>query len=256
MLTGLSSEVGAVYISNMSKTSLPPVEWQISDTLVPYPEAVRAMEARASAIAAGTTPECVWLLEHPACYTAGTSANAADLVAPDRFPVYPTGRGGQYTYHGPGQRVAYVMLDLRARGRDVRAYVRNLEGWLIDTLDAFGVHGERRDGRVGVWVRQPGGGEDKIAAIGVRVRQWVTLHGISLNVEPDLADFSGIVPCGVREHGVTSLAALGRVVQLAEVDQALQRTFQSRFGGTVPAAPLVPAVAAPVDADLSTILIA
>lgn len=214
----------------MKQMTLSPVSWQISDTLVPYPAAVAAMDARAGAIADGTAGEAVWLVEHPACYTAGTSANAADLVAPDRFPVFKTGRGGQYTYHGPGQRVAYAMLDLRARGRDVRVYVQNLEGWLIDTLAAFGVEGERREGRVGVWVRRAGGREDKIAAIGVRVKRWVTLHGISLNVEPDLTHFSGIVPCGIREHGVTSLVDLGRMLTMDEVDQALRRTFEARFG--------------------------
>jgi len=208
----------------------PPVEWWISDDPVPYPDAVSAMEERAAAIAAGAARECVWLLEHPACYTAGTSANDADLVAPERFPVYRTGRGGQFTYHGPGQRIAYAMLDLRRRGRDVRAYVHALEDWLIDTLAAFAVDGERRDGRVGVWVRRPGGGEDKIAAIGVRVRRWVTLHGVSLNVEPDLTHFSGIVPCGVREHGVTSLAALGRIVTMDESHAALRSAFEARFG--------------------------
>ena len=223
----------------MNGTQLPPVEWQISDTLIGYPEAVAAMDERAAAIAAGTAGECVWLLEHPPLYTAGTSANAGDLVEPDRFPVHSTGRGGQYTYHGPGQRVAYLMMDLRVRGRDVRAYVCNLEGWVIDTLRAFGVDGERRDGRIGVWVKRPGGGEDKIAAIGVRVRRWVTMHGISLNVEPDLGHFTGIVPCGVREHGVTSLAALGRVVTMAEVDQALHDAFVERFGATVRAPALV-----------------
>jgi len=214
----------------MKLIPLSPVSWQISDTLIPYPDAVAAMDARAGAIADGTAGEAVWLVEHPPCYTAGTSADAADLVAPNRFPVFNTGRGGQFTYHGPGQRVAYAMLDLRARGRDVRAYVQNLEGWLIDTLAAFGVDGERREGRVGVWVRRGGGREDKIAAIGVRVKRWVTLHGISLNVEPELDHFSGIVPCGIREHGVTSLVDLGRVVSMEEVDQALRRTFEERFG--------------------------
>ncbi len=224
---------------DMNAAHLPPTQWQISDTLIGYSEAVAAMDARVAAIAAGTAGECAWLLEHPPCYTAGTSANAADLVEPDRFPVYSTGRGGQYTYHGPGQRVAYLMMDLRARGRDVRAYVCNLEGWIIDTLKAFGVDGERREGRIGVWVRRPGGGEDKIAAIGVRVRRWVTMHGISLNVEPDLGHFAGIVPCGVREHGVTSLAALGRVVTMSEVDQALHDAFCDRFGATERAPALI-----------------
>ncbi|MEM8663578.1 MAG: lipoyl(octanoyl) transferase LipB [Pseudomonadota bacterium] len=226
----------------MTHAHLPPVKWMISDSPVPYPDAIAAMDARAAAIAEGREGEAVWLLEHPPCYTAGTSANTDDLVAPDRFPVYPTGRGGQYTYHGPGQRVAYAMLDLRARGRDVRAYVNNLEGWLIDTLADFVIDGERRAGRVGVWVRRPGG-EDKIAAIGVRVRRWVALHGVSLNVEPDLSHFTGIVPCGVREHGVTSFAALGHVVTMAEVDQALRASFEARFGPTERAAPLLaPAV--------------
>ena len=213
-----------------------PVDWAISDGLTDYHEAHALMETRAAAVAEGGA-ELAWLLEHPPVYTAGTSARSEDLVAPDRFPVIATGRGGQYTYHGPGQRVAYLMLDLRERGRDVRAYVHSLEGWLIETLDAFGVRGERREGRVGVWVRRAdGSGEDKIAAIGVRVRRWVTLHGISLNVEPELEHFSGIVPCGVRAHGVTSLVALGRVVSMPEVDTVLRETFEARFGPTVAAA--------------------
>jgi len=217
-----------------------PVQWAISEEPVGYEAAVTAMEARAAAIAADEAGEAVWLLEHPPLYTAGTSARAEDLMEPDRFPVHRTGRGGQYTYHGPGQRVAYAMMDLRERGRDVRRYVHQLEGWVIDTLGAFGVDGERREGRVGVWVRRPDrSGEDKIAAIGVRVRRWVTLHGISINVEPDLSHFSGIVPCGVREHGVTSLVDLGRVVTMEEVDQALHRTFEERFGPTVGAPSLV-----------------
>jgi len=215
-----------------------PVAWAIAEDLVDYEAAVAAMEARAAAIAEGDAGECVWLVEHPSLYTAGTSARPEDLVEPDRFPVFRTGRGGQFTYHGPGQRVAYAMLDLRGRGRDVRAYVQALESWLIDTLAAFNVVGEQREGRVGVWVRRPdGSGEDKIAAIGVRVRRWVTLHGIALNVEPELSHFSGIVPCGVRGHGVTSLAALGRVVTMAEVDAVLRRTFEARFGPTTRAAP-------------------
>jgi lipoyl(octanoyl) transferase len=214
-----------------------PVEWAIVEGLVDYEGAVAAMEARAAAIADGEARECVWLVEHPPLYTAGTSARPQDLVEPGRFPVFRSGRGGQFTYHGPGQRVAYAMLDLRQRGRDVRAYVHALEGWLVDTLEAFNVDGERREGRVGVWVRRPdGAGEDKIAAIGVRVRRWVTLHGIALNVEPDLSHFSGIVPCGVRGHGVTSLAALGRVVTMPEVDSVLRRTFEARFGPTARAA--------------------
>lgn len=223
-----------------------PVDWAISDGLTGYAPALDAMEARASAVADGGR-ELAWLLEHPPIYTAGTSARTEDLVQPDRFPVIATGRGGQYTYHGPGQRIAYLMLDLRQRGKDVRCYVHNLEGWLIDTLDAFGVQGERRGGRIGVWVRRPdGSGEDKIAAVGVRVRRWITLHGIALNVAPDLDHYSGIVPCGVRGHGVTSLAALGLTASMAEVDIHLREAFSARFGATVAAeAPLrLPAVAA------------
>ncbi|UOM34189.1 lipoyl(octanoyl) transferase LipB [Acuticoccus sp. I52.16.1] len=219
-----------------------PTQWMISDDLVDYDAALAAQEARAAAIAEHRADEAVWLLEHPPVYTAGTSADPADLVDPERFPVIHVGRGGQYTYHGPGQRVAYLMMDLRERGRDVRAYVEALEGWIIDTLDAFNVRGELRDGRVGVWVVRPdGSGEDKIAAIGVRIRRWVTYHGISLNVEPDLSHFSGIVPCGVREHGVTSLAALGRIASMEEVDMVLRDTFERRFGTTLTAAPPVPA---------------
>ena len=213
-----------------------PVAWAISDAPVDYEAAVSAMEARATAIADGRAQEAVWLLQHPPLYTAGTSARAEDLVEPDRFPVYRSGRGGQYTYHGPGQRIAYAMLDLKERGRDVRAYVKNLEAWIIDTLRTFNVDGERRSGRVGVWVRRPErSGEDKIAAIGVRMRRWVTLHGIALNVEPDLTHYAGIVPCGVREHGVTSLVALGRIVTMEEVDAELRRNFEARFGDTVSA---------------------
>jgi lipoyl(octanoyl) transferase len=213
----------------------PPVDWLISDEPVAYLDAVAEMERRAAAIADGAAPELVWLLEHPSLYTAGTSAVAADLVEPDRLPVFATGRGGQYTYHGPGQRIAYVMLDLKRRGPDLRRYVAALEGWLIATLDRFGVTAERREDRVGVWVRRPQrgrGAEDKIAAIGVRVRRWTTLHGVSLNVEPDLGHYAGIVPCGVRDHGVTSLADLGRVVAMAEVDMALRETFEDFFGPT------------------------
>nr|WP_243214596.1 lipoyl(octanoyl) transferase LipB [Methylobacterium sp. Leaf104] len=213
-----------------------PVAWRISDAPVPYAEAVAAMEARAEAIAAGRAPELVWLLEHPPLYTAGTSARAADLVEPERFPVHPTGRGGQYTYHGPGQRVAYVMLDLDRRRRDLRAYVAALEAWIIATLEAFNVRGERREDRVGVWVRRPergAGVEDKIAAIGIRVRRWVSFHGISLNVEPDLTHFSGIVPCGIAGHGVTSLVDLGHLVSMAEVDMQLRSAFEEIFGATV-----------------------
>ncbi len=198
-----------------------------------YDEAVTVMEARVAAIARGEAPELVWLLEHPPLYTAGTSAQDTDLLEPARFPVHRTGRGGQYTYHGPGQRVVYVMLDLTRRRQDLRAYVASLEAWLIATLDAFNVRAERREDRVGVWVRRPEkgeGAEDKIAAIGIRVRRWVSLHGISLNVEPDLAHFSGIVPCGVRVHGVTSLADLGRIVSMEEVDIALRSAFMPIFG--------------------------
>ncbi len=216
-------------------SSAPPVEWVVSDGLVAYPEALAAMEARAAAIAEGAAPECVWLLEHPPLYTAGTSAKPEDLVDA-RFPVYETGRGGQFTYHGPGQRVAYAMLDLKRRSPDVRRYVSALEAWIIGTLSAFNVTGERREDRVGVWVRRKGGGEDKIAAIGIRVRRWVTFHGISLNVEPDLSHFGGIVPCGVREHGVTSLADLGLPVSMAEVDAVMRVAFEEVFGKTVPGA--------------------
>lgn len=202
------------------------VEWRTSTAPVPYPEAVRLMEERVAEVRAGTASELVWLLEHPPLYTAGTSADPHDLLAPERFPVYPTGRGGQYTYHGPGQRVAYVMLDLKARRPDVRAYVQALEGWLIATLARFGVRGERREGRVGIWVVHDGV-EEKIAAIGVRIRRWVTYHGIALNVAPDLEHFAGIVPCGVRGAGVTSLAALGIAASMAEFDAALRETFES-----------------------------
>ena len=205
------------------------VAWEIADGLVPYEDAVARMERETQAIARHEAPERIWLLEHPPLYTAGTSANAADLVAPDRFPVFKSGRGGQYTYHGPGQRVAYVMLDLKRRGADVRAFVAGLEQWIIDTLDQFNVKGERREDRVGVWVRR-GTREDKIAAIGIRVRHWVTFHGISINVEPDLTHFDGIVPCGIREHGVTSLVDLGLPVTMVDLDVALKRAFKSNFG--------------------------
>ncbi|MHB2210428.1 lipoyl(octanoyl) transferase LipB [Methylobacterium sp. CM6257] len=212
------------------------VAWRVSDAPVGYEAAVAWMEARAERIARGAAPECVWLLEHPPLYTAGTSARPEDLMAPGRFPVHATGRGGQYTYHGPGQRVAYVMLDLGRRSRDLRAYVASLEAWLIDTLAAFNVRAERREDRVGVWVRRPEKGpgvEDKIAAIGIRVRRWVSFHGISLNVEPDLSHFDGIVPCGVRAHGVTSLVDLGLPVSMPEVDMQLRAAFEAIFGETV-----------------------
>lgn len=207
-------------------------EWRISDAPVPYDQAVQEMEERVAAIAEGRAPELVWLLEHPPLYTAGTSAEERDLVDPGRFPVFQTGRGGQYTYHGPGQRVAYVMLDLKRRKPDVREFVGDLEKWLIATLADFNVTGELREGRVGVWVRRPEKGltaEDKIAAIGVRIRKWVTFHGVSLNVDPDLDHFTGIVPCGISQHGVTSLADLGITATMADVDIALKRNFAEVF---------------------------
>jgi lipoyl(octanoyl) transferase len=211
-----------------------PVEWLISDTPVPYLEAVAAMEARVADIAAGRAPELVWLLEHPPLYTSGTSGKAQDLLDP-RFPIFDTGRGGQLTYHGPGQRVAYVMLDLKRRRPDVRAYVAGLEQWIIRTLAAFNVRGERREDRVGVWVARPDKGagfEDKIAAIGLRLRRWVSFHGIAINVEPDLTHFDAIVPCGVADprYGVTSLVALGHPVTAVDVDVALRRAFEDVFG--------------------------
>jgi lipoyl(octanoyl) transferase len=214
------------------------VEWITSDTPVPYAEAVAFMEARAEAIARGEAGEAIWLLEHPPLYTAGTSADPADLRDPDRFPVFETRRGGQYTYHGPGQRVAYVMLDLNTRGRDVRAFVQRLEAWVIAALAEFNLRGEVRPGRVGVWVARPDKPplpdgtprEDKIAAIGVRIRRWVTFHGISVNVEPDLSHFEGIVPCGIEGHGVTSLVDLGLPVTMADLDVALKRGFNEVFG--------------------------
>jgi len=214
------------------------MEWITSHAPVPYPEAVARMEARADAIIRGDEPEAIWLLEHPPLYTAGTSAQARDLVDPDRFDVFETRRGGQYTYHGPGQRVAYVMLDLNRRGRDVRAFVQRMETWVIATLAQFNVTGEIRPGRVGVWVQrpekppQPDGtpAEDKIAAIGVRIRKWVTFHGLSINVEPDLAHFDGIIPCGITQHGVTSLVDLGLPVTLTDVDVALKSEFERVFG--------------------------
>ena len=212
------------------------VEWRTSATPVDYRDAVTQMEQRVSTIRAGTMAECIWLLEHPPTYTAGTSANDDDLILPDRFPVYATGRGGQFTYHGPGQRIAYVMLDLNRRGRDVRTFVRALEDWVTEVLSQFGVAGERRQDRVGVWVRRSElgtGKEDKIAAIGVRVRRWVTFHGIALNVNPNLEHYSGIIPCGVSEHGVTSLADLGKQVSMDEVDTALRTSFNSHFGSSL-----------------------
>ncbi|CAN7581129.1 lipoyl(octanoyl) transferase LipB [Bradyrhizobium sp. LjRoot220] len=212
------------------------VEWRIAAKPVPYPDAVTEMEARAADIAAGQAPELVWLLEHPPLYTSGTSGKAGDLLDP-RFPLFETGRGGQLTYHGPGQRVAYVMLDLKRRRPDVRAYVAGLEQWIIRTLAAFNVHGERREDRVGVWVARPDKGpgyEDKIAAIGVRLRRWVSFHGIAINVEPELSHFSAIIPCGVVDarYGVTSLVDLGLPVTMEDVDVALRQAFEDVFGAT------------------------
>ncbi|WP_084861305.1 lipoyl(octanoyl) transferase LipB [Salibaculum halophilum] len=220
------------------------VEWITSDGLTDYEAAVTFMEERAVAIAAGRSVECIWLVEHPPLYTAGTSARPADLVDPGRFPVHMSRRGGQYTYHGPGQRVAYVMLDVGRRGRDVRCFVRDLERWVIATLDSFNITGEVRPGRVGVWVERPekpplpdgSPREDKIAAIGIRLRKWVSFHGISINVEPDLDHFSGIVPCGIADHGVTSLVDLGRPVTMADLDVALRRNFDAVFGPAAGAA--------------------
>jgi lipoyl(octanoyl) transferase len=219
----------------------PAVEWRVSEELVPYPDAVARMEARAAAIVAGTAPEEVWLLEHPPLYTAGTSARETDLLQPDRFPVFRSGRGGEFTYHGPGQRVAYAMLDLNKRGPDLRRYVASLEAWIIATLARFNVVGERRKDRIGVWVRRPDKpplpdgslAENKIAAIGIRVRRWVSFHGISLNVDPVLEHYSGIVPCGISGYGVTSLVDLGIPVTMPEVDAALRAEFEALFGETI-----------------------
>lgn len=213
------------------------MEWRIAEGLVSYPDALAGMEERVEDILARRAPELVWLLEHPPLYTAGTSAREEDLLDPERFPVYPTRRGGEYTYHGPGQRVVYVMLDLNRRGRDVRQFVRKLEDWVIRTLAEFSIRGERREGRVGVWVVRPemapradgSLAEEKIAAIGVRLRRWVSFHGIAINVEPNLSHFNGIVPCGIREHGVTSLVDLGLPVTMADVDVALAKTFSEVF---------------------------
>ncbi len=213
------------------------VEWIISDGLTAYADAVAKMEARAEAIALGEADELIWLVEHPPLYTAGTSAKPADLIEPNRFPVHQARRGGQYTYHGPGQRVVYTMLDVGKRGRDVRGFVRSLEAWIIATLDGFNVKGELREGRVGVWVTRPelppgpngSPHEDKIAAIGVRLRRWVSYHGLSINVDPDLSHFDGILPCGIRGHGVTSLADLGLPVTMADIDMALKEGFDELF---------------------------
>jgi lipoyl(octanoyl) transferase len=222
----------------MPSTFDQPVAWMVAREPVPYEAASAYMEERAISIAAGTAPELVWLLEHPPLYTAGTSAKPEDLIVPARFPVHRTGRGGQLTYHGPGQRVAYVMLDVKRRFGDVRAYVASLEGWVIDTLAMLGAAGERQPGRVGVWVRRrehadDGGTHDKIAAIGVRLSRWVSSHGISLNIAPDLSHYSGIVPCGIRDGGITSLADLGLTKTLTEVDEALRAAFEQRFGATM-----------------------
>ena len=207
------------------------VEWRISDSPVAYPDALSFMEERVEAIHKETASETVWLLEHPPLYTAGTSADEAELLDPDRFPVYQIGRGGRYTYHGPGQRVAYVMVDLKRRSPDLRQFVRNLEAWVIATLAAFGVKGERREDRVGIWVVEPDGSEAKIAAIGVRIRHWVTFHGIAINVNPNLEHFHGIIPCGITGYGVTSLGRLGVTASLEDIDTALRETFGSLFGG-------------------------
>jgi lipoyl(octanoyl) transferase len=205
------------------------IEWRISDTPIDYRAAVEAMEGRVAAIRSGDAAELIWLLEHPPLYTAGTSAREEELLDPARLPVYRTGRGGRYTYHGPGQRIAYVMLDLRQRGQDVRCHVHQLEEWMILTLARFGVRGERRSARVGIWVARPDGCEEKIAAIGVRVRRWVTYHGVALNLDPDLDHYRGIIPCGMAEYGVTSLTKLGAAATREEVDAALQDTFAEAF---------------------------
>ena len=205
------------------------VEWLVEPGLQPYDDAVRRMEERVAAIRAGSADELAWLVEHPPLYTAGTSARKTDLLAPDRFPVHTSGRGGEFTYHGPGQRVVYLMLDLASRGRDVRRFVRSIEAWLIATLAEFGIRGERREGRVGIWVERPGG-EAKVAAVGLRLRHWISYHGVSVNVAPDLSHYDGIVPCGIGEHGVTSLADLGVAASMDEMDDALLRQFAAVFG--------------------------
>jgi lipoyl(octanoyl) transferase len=228
----------ALAVSFLPESEGEPVEWVVTEGLTGYDEAVAEMEARAALIANGQARERVWLVEHPPLYTAGTSARDEDLIAPERFPVFRSGRGGQFTYHGPGQRVAYVMLDLKRRQPDLRRFVAALESWLIGALDDFNIRGERREDRVGVWVRRPEKGvriEDKIAAIGIRVRRWVSFHGISLNVEPDLTHFEGIVPCGVSQHGVTSLVDLGLPVTMPEVDSVLREAFERVFGPTIAA---------------------
>ena len=225
----------------MPRADALPAGWAVSSGLVAYPQAEAVMEARANAIAEGTAGELVWLLEHPPLYTAGVSAKPADLLDPQRFPVFRSGRGGQFTYHGPGQRVVYVMLDLTARGRDVRVFVQSLQAWIIEALALLGVRGDVREGRVGVWVERAALGgqprEDKVAAIGVKLRRWVSFHGVSLNVDPDLGHLGGIVPCGVTAHGVTSLADLGATASLADADAALKEAFGAIFGPVADAPP-------------------
>lgn len=233
----------------MNAAPASPIEWAVSPGLTPYPEALAFMEARAAAIAGGQANELVWLLEHPPLYTAGVSAKDSDLLDA-RFPVFQAGRGGQFTYHGPGQRVAYTMIDLRKRGRDVSRFVCDLERWLIAALKHFNVEAGTRDGRIGVWVERKGPGwsrEDKIAAIGIRLRRWVSFHGIALNVEPDLSHFGGIVPCGIREHGITSLVDLGHPVTMDDADAALRAAFEKIVAPTVSVAPpTLLAAAAPI----------
>ncbi|HXF53781.1 MAG TPA: lipoyl(octanoyl) transferase LipB [Hyphomicrobiaceae bacterium] len=228
------------------------VEWAVSTSPVAYPRAVAVMEERVARIRAGSARELVWLLEHPPLYTAGASARAEELLEPGRLPVYATGRGGRYTYHGPGQRIVYVMLDLNRRGRDVRAFVGALESWLIAALARLGVVGETRAGRIGIWVRDPrveaDTGEAKIAAIGLRLKRWVSLHGLALNVDPDLAHFTGIVPCGIADSRVTSLSRLGIATGMSEVDRALRASFEERFGPTYDVGP--PALGSPLSADM------
>jgi lipoyl(octanoyl) transferase len=221
-LTGSSAAVKAIDAAD-------PIAWQISQDLVAYDAAVAAMDARVAAIRAGEAAELCWLLEHPPLYTAGTSARDQDLLAPDRLPVFKTGRGGQYTYHGPGQRIGYVMLDLQRRGPDLRRYVWQLEEWVIRTIARFGIAGERRDGRIGIWVVKPSGAEAKIGAVGVRVRRWVTYHGVAVNLAPDLGNFAGIVPCGITDAGVTSFADLGVDASMGDLDAALVEVFEEVF---------------------------